>query len=124
MRVPFVVWLLVASAAACGASTPRSATPAQVESTRADVLAIRAAARRWIAEKVPEPLEVAGSHPPEEYCPTIGDLKKAKLLAPDARERDPWGHTYRVHCGVGLYFVFSVGPDGAAGTSDDITSGE
>lgn len=113
--------LVGVSLAACGASTPPAQT-AFVETARADVLQIRAAARRWIDAHVTEPLEVAGEHPSADYCPTIAALKKAQLVAPGVAEKDPWGRRYRIECGLGLYVVVSKGPDGVLGTQDDVRS--
>jgi hypothetical protein len=61
-----------------------------------------------------------------EACPR----HLAELLAymNNLDTRDPWGHEYRMLCGVPLpdgasgIAVWSIGPDGKAGTFDDLRS--
>jgi hypothetical protein len=55
-------------------------------------------------------------------CPTdIAELKSAGLLA--HTEKDPWGASYAITCDEARRItVASPGPDGVAGTADDIRS--
>jgi hypothetical protein len=56
-------------------------------------------------------------------CPTMADLQKDKLLAPEQRTSDPWGHPYEIVCGAEDYVVRSAGPDGIPGNADDLIAG-
>lgn len=56
-------------------------------------------------------------------CPTIADFQKDKLLAPDQRTSDPWGHAYEILCSETDYVVRSAGPDGIPGNGDDLVAG-
>jgi hypothetical protein len=69
----------------------------------------------------------AVSHP-DNACPAkIADLDEFML---PAETKDPWGHVYVMSCGATLpkgakgVAVMSTGPDGKAGTADDIKSWE
>ena len=53
-------------------------------------------------------------------CPTYGDLVASGAATPDVSSTDPWGYPYVIDCSSGVPTVFSVGPDGMAGTFDDI----
>jgi len=57
-------------------------------------------------------------------CPTTADLKAERALEPDQNTNDPWGRPYRIVCSGDLYGVMSSGPDGTAGTEDDVWAGE
>ena len=56
-------------------------------------------------------------------CPRVEDLKTAKVLAPDAITKDPWGKSYEIVCENGDHGVWSPGPDGQPGTDDDVSVG-
>jgi hypothetical protein len=53
-------------------------------------------------------------------CPTYGDLVTNGLVTPDISGTDPWGWPYVIDCSSGIVSTYSVGPDGTAGTFDDI----
>jgi hypothetical protein len=55
-------------------------------------------------------------------CPTFGDLVAAGVLTPDTNPNDPWGWPYVIDCSSGYPNIYSVGPDGTAGTYDDISN--
>lgn len=52
-------------------------------------------------------------------CPTVGQLKKDKLLAKESG-KDPWGKSYKIRCEGAEIYVSSYGPDKKAGSEDDI----
>jgi len=53
-------------------------------------------------------------------CPTYGDLVASGHVTPDINGNDPWGWPYVIDCSTGTASAYSVGPDGTAGTYDDI----
>ena len=53
-------------------------------------------------------------------CPTYGDLVTSGHVTPDINGSDPWGWPYVIDCSAGVVSTYSVGPDGTAGTLDDI----
>ena len=53
-------------------------------------------------------------------CPTYTDLVMTGAVTPDTSSIDPWGNPYVIDCSTGVPAVYSVGPDGSAGTFDDI----
>lgn len=60
------------------------------------------------------------------WCPKVADL--AEYMDDDERGDDPWGHPYVIQCAPSLpagargIAVSSIGPDGRAGTADDVRS--
>jgi hypothetical protein len=52
-------------------------------------------------------------------CPRTEDIFGTQA----ARNRDPWKNPYRLECDAGEIHVTSNGPDGIAGTRDDIRDG-
>ena len=81
---------------------PEDPRPAQV---KADMRALLAAFSKWAADH-------AGA-----ACPTSAEL---------GGRSDPWGHAYQLTCidqpADQVVGVVSMGPDGATGTDDDLTS--
>jgi hypothetical protein len=53
-------------------------------------------------------------------CPTVASLVKDKRITGDGK--DPWGNAYTIDCGEEELTVTSNGPDGKAGSADDIRS--
>jgi hypothetical protein len=107
-----LVSLLVISCGKDAASPPAASDPAQIAVTRRAVkkLAFETYAE-WSAVHV------------DKACPTsLADLGDA------AATTDPWGKPFEIFCGPTLpagvrgFGVVSVGPDGKAGTADDIRS--
>ncbi|MCC6216067.1 MAG: hypothetical protein IT376_14470 [Polyangiaceae bacterium] len=72
-----------------------------------DAATVALAASTWRAE-----------HPGE--CPTLGVLERDGALPKGARAHDPWGGRFRVACSSSGVSVISAGPDGKAGTGDDL----
>ena len=52
-------------------------------------------------------------------CPSLADLRGGGYLGA-GRELDPWANEFTIECGNGDVVVRSRGPDGEAGTDDDI----
>lgn len=75
---------------------------AKRKTTEGDLRVVRGAAQRWMTEN-------AG-------CPTFEQL----TLDPGARQVDVWDHPFTIECDDGGPIVTSRGPDGDAGTDDDI----
>jgi hypothetical protein len=53
-------------------------------------------------------------------CPSIAELQAAEYLTADNNTFDPWGSQYVIACPGGAIDAYSLGPDGLAGTLDDI----
>jgi hypothetical protein len=53
-------------------------------------------------------------------CPTIADLKCAKMLDPAAPAGDAWGNSFQWQCSTAGVRVSSAGPDLQRGSEDDI----
>jgi hypothetical protein len=54
-------------------------------------------------------------------CPTAADLESRGLLMP-GQSNDEWGHPWTITCAGMRWTATSNGPDGAPGTSDDVTA--
>ncbi|MCP5065215.1 MAG: hypothetical protein GY946_01500, partial [bacterium] len=52
-------------------------------------------------------------------CPTLSQLQHERFLSREASTEDPWGNRFRIKCSEQVS-VRSAGPDGKAGTSDDV----
>lgn len=96
-------WFMLRSAPPRPVSEP---SPIEVDSP--NVASMRYALERW---QVDQGLET---------CPTLEDLESHRLLMPDQRNdefhRNPW----EISCEGGRITATSRGPDGAAGTADDV----
>jgi hypothetical protein len=55
-------------------------------------------------------------------CPSHADLVGAGIVSPENSAVDPWGRPYVVDCSSGAPNAYSVGPDGLAGTLDDVNN--
>lgn len=55
-----------------------------------------------------------------EECPTAQLLKDKKEISASSNIKDPWDHGYVIECEADETYVRSWGPDGKAGTQDDI----
>lgn len=53
-------------------------------------------------------------------CPTLSQLEHERFLREGASTEDPWGSRLRIHCDDDGLAVISPGPDGRAGTNDDV----
>jgi hypothetical protein len=53
-------------------------------------------------------------------CPAPAQLIGAGYLTADTKTADPWGYQYVIACPGAAVDAYSVGPDGLAGTADDI----
>jgi hypothetical protein len=53
-------------------------------------------------------------------CPTIADLKRAKMLNPGTPARDAWGNSFQGQCSTVGVRVSSAGRDLQRGSEDDI----
>ena len=53
-------------------------------------------------------------------CPTILDLKRAKMLDPGTPASDAWGNSFQWQCSTVSVRVSSAGPDLQRGSEDDI----
>lgn len=55
-----------------------------------------------------------------DACVTVDRLKRDGAIDPASRIEDPWGAPFQIVCHDGGIVVASRGPDGVAGTADDI----
>ena len=53
-------------------------------------------------------------------CPTVDDLVEGRYLDASKRAVDPWQNPFIINCESGDITVSSAGPDGQAGTEDDV----
>jgi prepilin-type N-terminal cleavage/methylation domain-containing protein len=53
-------------------------------------------------------------------CPTVTELIENGTLDENSRRTDPWGGPWQISCDGTKVAVSSSGPDGEAGTPDDI----
>lgn len=56
----------------------------------------------------------------EGECPTMRDLKQAKILDRTRPTTDPWDTEWRISCSAGRVTVTSAGPDKELDTDDDV----
>lgn len=100
--------LLLAVLLACGATAAKQELEtAKLGAARVGAERVRGAALLWRAQN-------------PEGCPTLTDLAKEKLLDGSGRPKDPWKRDYVVRCDPGEVRVGSLGPDGEAGSDDDL----
>jgi general secretion pathway protein G len=57
-------------------------------------------------------------HP--DQCPTVDQMRTDGQLDRNASANDPWNHPFTINCDGENISVVSMGPDGRAGTQDDI----
>jgi general secretion pathway protein G len=57
---------------------------------------------------------------PNGECPTIDQLKQAKVLDTSFNSKDPWGGPIKLSCDADEIVCTSAGPDRKEGTEDDI----
>jgi type II secretory pathway pseudopilin PulG len=55
-------------------------------------------------------------------CPTLADLRAAKIMRAGTEPNDPWGLAYRLECGEDDFNARSAGPDGQFDTADDVSA--
>ncbi len=103
LRIPCIALFLLA---ACPGLAGEQAAWLASRWVSTDLAAIAAASRQWKADH--------GAWP--EDCLAAA----AAHLAP-APARDPWGSQYACRLEGGRLFIVSMGPDGRAGTTDDVT---
>jgi hypothetical protein len=53
-------------------------------------------------------------------CPTVGDLKRSKILEPGVTPTDAWGNSFQLQCSSVGVRVVSSGPDRKRGSEDDV----
>lgn len=80
-----------------------------INQTKADVMAIRNGVILYLSQG-------------NSGCPTVSELREAKVLDKAAREQDAWKKDFQVECEDGEVIVISGGEDGEIGTADDIKS--
>jgi general secretion pathway protein G len=56
-------------------------------------------------------------------CPTVSKLIEDKEIDPSSTTQDPWGSPFVLTCTEDDVTVASAGPDGKAGTKDDVVVG-
>ena len=53
-------------------------------------------------------------------CPTVGDLKRSKILDPGATATGAWGNSFQLQCASDGVRVTSARPDRERGSEDDV----
>jgi prepilin-type N-terminal cleavage/methylation domain-containing protein len=102
VMVVVIIMALIATAVATAVLPAVFRSNEQI--TQADLRVVRGAAQRWILEN------------PSAGCPTFEQLG----LDPGARQVDAWDNPFEIDCDETGPVVWSRGPDGEAGTEDDI----
>jgi prepilin-type N-terminal cleavage/methylation domain-containing protein len=101
-EIMVVVIIMALISTAVAAAVIPAIQKAKIQATQNDVRVVRGAAQRWMTEN-------AG-------CPAFEEL----TLDAGARQLDVWDHPFAIECDGSGPIVSSRGPDGDAGTDDDI----
>lgn len=107
VEIMIVVVIMGLIASAVGIAVNSQAKRARVEDARQGVRTIEHAVQLWQQD-----------HP--TGCPTVERLVADNVLNGHARTKDPWENDYSITCESGDVTVRSNGPDGRAGSDDDI----
>jgi len=117
MRLTMTTSIAIVVLAACGTKE----TTDKLQESKRNVAKV--AANKIAVEAYPS---WAMAHPDKQCPDKLDDL--GEYLGDKSLLVDPWGHPYRLYCGPGVppgvkgLGVASLGPDGEAGTADDIKS--
>ena len=80
---------------------------AKIKTTMTDAQALRSAVILYLSDN-------------GKGCPTVNDLTEGRYLDSSKRTVDAWNNEFTIGCDDGDVLVSSAGPDGQAGTDDDI----
>jgi general secretion pathway protein G len=82
---------------------------AQVKTTKTNAMQLRSLAQQYYTEH-------------RDSCPTVQGLISAGEMDTRSKTTDEWGKPFNIVCNGEELDVTSSGPDGQAGTGDDITT--
>ena len=108
VEIMIVVIIMAMIATAVAVAVIPNRNRAMVTQTRTDAMTMQSAATLYV------------SADPSADCPSVDDLVEAGQLNRSARTTDPWNNAFQIECEEDEIIVISPGPDGQAGTDDDI----
>jgi hypothetical protein len=89
-----------------------------IGATKTALSSARSATLIWLSEH--PTLIWLSEHPSSSTCPTVDELKAARVLDPGFSSKDAWGMPLEIHCQGGEIYGRSAGPDRRWGTEDDL----
>ena len=92
-----------------GVATAGRLQEARAQEVRTNAAALRDAVTLYLVQS------------PGGACPSVADLVASRVIE-GSRSTDPWGNAFVVTCEGDAIRVASAGPDGTAGTPDDIST--
>ena len=107
IEIMVVVIIMALIASAVGIGVFRQLASSRIKLTQQAVRTISSAIQIY-----------QNDHP--DVCPTIEQLQQDGALDRNAASQDPWSHAFAITCDGENIVVASGGPDGRAGTGDDI----
>lgn len=107
VEIMIVVIIMAMIATAVGMAVIPQLVNARIRQAQTDAHVIRGAAEMYQAQN-------------PGTCPTIDVLTEERILNGQTQTEDPWSHPYVIDCEGADVTVSSWGPDGNAGTEDDI----
>jgi general secretion pathway protein G len=107
VEIMIVVIIMAMIATAVGMAVIPQLVTARIRQAQTDAATIRSAVEVFQAE-------TPGT------CPSVEELIERRILNARTQTDDPWSHPYVIDCESADVSVSSLGPDGNAGTEDDI----
>ena len=107
IEIMVVVIIMGLIASAVGFGVFRFLAKAKIRTAEQEVSSIRSAIQIY-----------QNDHP--DQCPTVEQMRTDGQLDRNAASNDPWGHPFTINCDGETISVVSAGPDGRAGTQDDV----
>ena len=107
IEIMVVVIIMGLIASAVGFGVFRFLAKAKVKTAEQEVSRIRSAIQIY-----------QNDHP--DQCPSVDQMRTDGQLDRNASANDPWGHPFTINCDGENINVVSMGPDGRAGSQDDI----
>lgn len=111
VEIMIVVIIMALIATAVGVALLPQLDRARQQTARSDAEQIRSGVIQYVAENPGD-------------CPSMDDLVSEGYIDENRRTTDPWDNDFEVECEGTSVTVLSVGPDGQAGTDDDIVPGQ
>jgi general secretion pathway protein G len=108
VEIMIVVIIMALIATAVGVAVIPQLQNARVNQTRSDAQSVQSAAVLYYAQE------------PGAECPNVAGLVEAGVLDRSRRTTDAWDNEFVIECEGNDIWVWSHGPDGQAGTEDDI----
>lgn len=108
VEIMVVVIIMAMIATAVGFAVLPNLNKAKVDSTRTDAQTIRSAVELYLTSST--------------SCPSVEDLVRERILNSSTKTKDAWDHDFVIECNGNDITVSSNGPDGQAGSEDDIST--